>query len=88
MVASGNGIMRTVVPTFISKITAANEQGGTLGVTNSVASIATVPGPLIGGFLFEFAGLASPFFTSAAMLMVAFGLGCRLFQACAVILKR
>jgi len=82
MIASGSGIMRTVVPSFISRNTPANEQGGTLGVANSVASIATVPGPLIGGSLFEFAGLAVPFFTSAVMLIVAFGLGCRVFHAC------
>ncbi len=82
MIASGSGIMRTIVPSFISKITPTNEQGGTLGVANSVASIATVPGPLIGGSLFEFAGLAAPFFASAAMLIVAFGLGCRVFHAC------
>ncbi len=87
MIASGSGIMRTVVPSFISKSTAANEQGGTLGVANSVASIATVPGPLIGGSLFEFAGLAAPFFASAAMLIVAFGLGCRVFHACSRGLK-
>ncbi len=83
MIAFGSGMMRTVVPSFISKITSANEQGGTLGVANSVASIATVPGPLIGGSLFEFAGLAAPFFASAAMLIGAFGLGCRVFHACA-----
>jgi len=88
MIASGSGIMRTVVPSFISKITAANEQGGTLGVANSVASIATVPGPIIGGSLFEFAGLSTPFFTSAAMLIVAFGIGCRVFHTCIRGLKR
>ncbi len=77
MISSGSGIMRTVVPSFISKITPANEQGGTLGVANSVASIARVPGPIIGGSLFEFAGLATPFLASAAMLMVTFGLGWR-----------
>jgi len=83
MIALGSGMMRTVVPSFISKITPANEQGGTLGVANSVASIATIPGPLLGGSLFEFAGITAPFFVSAAMLIVAFGLGCRVFHACA-----
>ncbi len=87
MIASGSGIMRTVVPSFISRITPADEQGGTLGVANSVASIATVPGPLIGGSLFEFAGIAAPYFASASMLIVAFGLGCRVFHACARGLK-
>ncbi len=88
MIASGSGIMRTVVPSFISKITPASEQGGALGVATSVASIATVPGPLIGGSLFEYAGLEAPFFTSAAMLIVAFGLGCRVFQVCPRGLRR
>ncbi|MCZ2809669.1 MAG: MFS transporter [Candidatus Bathyarchaeota archaeon] len=87
MIAFGSGMMRTVVPSFISKITPTNEQGGTLGLANSVASIANVPGPLIGGSLFEFAGLATPFFASAAMLIVAFGLGCRVFRACALRLR-
>ncbi len=82
MIASGSGIMRTVVPSFISKLTAANEQGGVLGVASSVLSIATVPGPLIGGSLFEFAGLTVPFLASAALLAVAFILSCRVFQMC------
>lgn len=82
MIAFGSGIMRTVVPSFISKRTPANEQGGMLGVTQSVSSIALIPGPVIGGFVFEFAGLIAPFFLSAAMLIVAFGLGCKVFQMC------
>jgi DHA1 family tetracycline resistance protein-like MFS transporter len=77
IICLGSGMMRTVVPSFISKISPANEQGGILGVTNGVASIARVPGPLIAGFLFESAGSASPFFASAAMLVVAFGFGLR-----------
>ncbi len=80
MIAFGSGTVRTVVPSFISKRALANEQGGMLGVTQSVSTIALVPGPIIGGFVFEFAGLAAPFFLSAALLMVAFGLGVRIFQ--------
>jgi DHA1 family tetracycline resistance protein-like MFS transporter len=62
---------------FISKVSSADEQGSILGVTNGVASIARVPGPLIAGFLFDFAGSAAPFFASAAMLLVAFAFGFR-----------
>lgn len=80
MIASGSGIMRTIVPSFISKETHENEQGGVLGIANSVASIATVPGPLVGGFLFEFFGLASPFYVSAILLLIAFGLGFKTFR--------
>ncbi|MDH5267047.1 MAG: MFS transporter [Candidatus Bathyarchaeota archaeon] len=77
IISLASGMMRTVVPSFISKVSPANEQGGILGVTSGVASIARVPGPLLAGFLFEFAGSAAPFFASAAMLMVAFGFGFR-----------
>ena len=82
MIASSIGTMNTAVPSFISKRTSASEQGGMLGVAQSMSSIARVPGPLIGGFVFEFAGLTAPFFLSATLLMVAFGLGCRVFQTC------
>lgn len=80
MIASGSGIMRTIVPSFISKETHENEQGGVLGIANSVASLATVPGPLVGGSLFEFFGLASPFYVSAILLLIAFGLGFKTFR--------
>lgn len=73
----GSGMIRTVVPSFISKRTPVNEQGGMLGVTYSVSSIARVPGPLIGGFVSEFAGLVAPFFLSAILLVIAFVLGVR-----------
>ena len=70
MIASGSGIMRTIVPSFLSRFSPADEQGGILGIASSVLSIATVPGPLIGGLLFEFAGIAAPFFGSAAILAI------------------
>ena len=82
MIAFSIGTINTMIPSFISKRTPADEQGGMLGIAQSVGSIARVLGPLIGGFVFQFAGLAAPFFVSATMLMVAFGLSCRVFQAC------
>jgi len=82
MIAFGSGIMRTVVPSFISKRTPANKQGSVLGIAQSVSSIARVPGPIIGGFVVEFTGLASSFFLSGIFFIVAFIFGCRVFQAC------
>jgi len=80
LIASGSGIMRTVVPSFVSKRSQANEQGSMLGVTQSASSIARVPGPLIGGSVFEFAGVAAPFFLGVAMLVVAFGLAVKVLM--------
>jgi DHA1 family tetracycline resistance protein-like MFS transporter len=70
MIASGSGIMRTIVPSFLSRLTPADEQGGILGIASSILSIATVPGPLIGGFLFEVAGATAAFLGSSAILVV------------------
>jgi DHA1 family tetracycline resistance protein-like MFS transporter len=70
MIASGSGIMRTIVPSFLSQLTPAHEQGGMLGVASSILNIATVPGPLIGGFLFEVSGATAAFLGSSAILVV------------------
>jgi predicted MFS family arabinose efflux permease len=82
IISLGIGIMQTAIPSFISKRTSKKEQGAMLGITQSTASIARVPGPLLGGFIFEYIGLAAPFFLSAALLTGASGLGCRVFQKC------
>jgi len=78
IVVSGSGILQTSIPSFISKGTVEEERGGVLGVIQSVSSIARVPGPLIGGFVYEFAGLVAPFFLSAFFLMFATVLGIRI----------
>lgn len=82
-IALGRGMTQTAIPSFISKKAMLDEQGGMLGVSQSVSSIARVPGPLVAGLVFEFAGLATPFFVSATLLIVAFGLGCMVLHACA-----
>jgi DHA1 family tetracycline resistance protein-like MFS transporter len=80
MISSGSGIMRTVVPSFLSRLTPADEQGGILGIAGSILSIATVPGPLIGGFLFELAGATAAFFGSSAILAVGLVFSFRVIQ--------
>ena len=77
--SAGFGIVRTVIPSYLSNRCSATEQGSILGVANSVSSIAYIPGPIIGGFLFEFAGQAIPFFVSSAFLLIAFVVGYRNF---------
>jgi DHA1 family tetracycline resistance protein-like MFS transporter len=80
MIASGSGIMRTIVPSFLSRLTPADEQGGILGIASSVLSIATVPGPLIGGFLFEVSGVTAAFLGSSAILVVGVVFSFRVIQ--------
>jgi hypothetical protein len=52
-----------------------------LGVAQSVGSIARIPGPLVGGFVADLAGLPVAFFISAALLMGASGIGLKAFQS-------
>ncbi len=71
LVFIGFGALNTSIPSYITKITSAGKQGGTLGVTQSISGIARVPGPLIGGAIFEYAGTFAPFLLSALLLIVA-----------------
>jgi len=80
LISSGVGILNTVLPSFISKRTPADEQGGMLGVAQSVGSVARIPGPLVGGLVAEIAGLHGAFLLSAVLVMIAFVLGFKVFQ--------
>lgn len=82
LVALGVGITNTAVPGFISLMTPPERQGSTLGITQSIGSIARIFGPIIGGFVTEFSSVQSSFYVSGALLLIPFILGCRLFQAC------
>ena len=78
---AGGGMLQTSIPSFISKRTIENETGGVLGVVQSISAIARVPGPLIGGLLYELAGLNAPFQFSAFLLMLAMLLGLKIVQS-------
>lgn len=80
MVACGIGTLLTAVRSFISKRCSANEQGNIMGITNSVSSIGTILGPLVGGFLFDFVGLSTPFLLNATILMATFALSIKVIQ--------
>jgi len=82
LLAAGFGIINTSIPAFLSKRISIEEQGSILGVAGSVASIANIPGPLIIGLIYDFAGSFVPFLISAVMLTTAFLLGCRVYSAC------
>ena len=82
LLAAGFGIINTAIPAFLSKRISPNEQGSILGIASSVASIANIPGPLIIGAIYAFAGSFVPFFISAVMLATSFVIGCRVYSAC------
>jgi MFS family permease len=80
MMSSGVGTLGTVLPSYISKKASVNKQGGILGAAQGMGSIARIPGPLIGGFIAEYAGLPYAFFLSATLVLIAFVFGFRIFQ--------
>jgi len=66
----GNGLLQPTLLSLISDVTPDNEQGVTLGVNQSLSSLARVLGPLWGGFAFEFLGYPFPFLTGAAFMFL------------------
>jgi DHA1 family tetracycline resistance protein-like MFS transporter len=77
LLALGNGMMRPPNLGIISLVTPADEQGASMGVTNSLASL----GPLIGGVLYEKIGVTTPFIGAGIVATVALGLTILSYQA-------
>lgn len=74
ILALGNGLMRPPNLGLISLATPADEQGAVMGVTNSLASLGRILGPLIGGLLYERLSPGAPFFFAAVLATLALGL--------------
>jgi hypothetical protein len=51
-----------------------------LGVATAVASIARIPGPLVAGFLADFAGLPVAFSVGSVVVLACFLFAFRLFR--------
>jgi DHA1 family tetracycline resistance protein-like MFS transporter len=71
LLSMGNGFVRTSIFTIISKISSEDEQGGFLGVAQSVVSFGFIPGPLIAGFFYDYVGMAAPFFFGVLILLAS-----------------
>jgi multidrug resistance protein len=82
LISFGTGLINTVIPSFVSQRTPPEEQGGILGIIQSVGSIARIPGPVIAGLTYELFGVTASFSISAIILAIQFLIGCRVFQAC------
>jgi len=67
--AVGQGLLSPTLSSLLSMASSADEQGGTLGVGQSVSALARAAGPLIAGWLFD-RGHAFPYFTGAGLVAV------------------
>lgn len=70
IMAVGSGILQPIIPSMISKHAPENQQGATLGFSQSVSAFARVLGPLWGGFAYNFLGYQFPFLTGAFFTML------------------
>lgn len=68
----GQGFNTPSVSSLISRISSADDQGGILGVSQSVSSLARILGPFIGGAVFDRFGPKAPFLGASGVMVVAF----------------
>ena len=68
VLAVGMGFNGPALMSLVSRFSAAEDQGGVMGLTQSLNSLARIVGPLYGGFVFDHFGVGAPFVSSAAFM--------------------
>ena len=72
LLAMGMGFNNPSLSSMVSKLSDADDQGGTLGLASSLASLGRVVGPAWGGYLYDAFGMTTPYLSAAAVMFVAF----------------
>jgi len=72
VISVGMGLNGPAMTALVSKLSDSHDQGGMLGLTQSLGSLARMVGPAWGGFLFDRFGETSPYVSSSALMLVAF----------------
>lgn len=70
--AVGMGFNNPSLSSLVSKLSHEDDQGGVLGLASSIASLGRVVGPAWGGYLYDAYGMATPYFSAAAVMFIAF----------------
>ena len=71
IIALGMGFNSPSLMSLISQGSDPEDQGGVLGVSQSLASLARIAGPALGGFLYDQFGPGTPYVSSAILMMIA-----------------
>lgn len=71
LMSFGNGLLLSIGLGLISKFTNPDEQGGILGLTQSLASLARFVGPSWGGLVYHYISFSAPFLTGGIVMMFA-----------------
>ena len=71
LLAVGMGFNSPSLSSMVSQLSDADDQGGTLGLASSLASLGRVVGPASGGYLYDAYGMTTPYLSAAALMFVA-----------------
>ena len=69
--AAGMGFNNPALTSSISRLSDPSEQGGMLGLAQSLAALGRIVGPAWGGWLFDRAGTTVPYMSAAGIIAVA-----------------
>ena len=72
LLAMGMGFNNPSLSSMVSKLSDQDDQGGTLGLASSLASLGRVVGPAWGGYLYDAYGMTTPYLSAAGLMFVAF----------------
>lgn len=78
--ALGAGLVGPSLSSLVSRLSSSEEQGGVLGVYQSLSSLARILGPFFGVFAFEKFGADTPYFTAAGVSCLALGIAALLLS--------
>lgn len=70
ILAVGMGFNGPALMSLVSRFSAPEDQGGVMGLTQSLKSLARIVGPMYGGFVFDEFGMAVPFISAAVFMGV------------------
>jgi multidrug resistance protein len=71
LLALGMGFNSPSIMSSISQLADPRDQGSTLGMSQSLGSLARIIGPMWGGFVFDRFGIRVPFVTAGVLMLVA-----------------
>ncbi len=71
VLAVGNGFTQPTTSSYVSKRAPAGEQGATLGVNQSFASLGRMFGPAFGGYLYDYFNPTAPYVAAAVGMVLA-----------------
>ncbi|MEW5848514.1 MAG: MFS transporter [Myxococcota bacterium] len=71
LMSSANGLVNPSMSSLLSQSADPTEQGGTLGLGQSLAALARAMGPVFGGILFEQLGYQAPYLAGGLILLLS-----------------